>query len=101
MLGGVANPELRNPATAGHHGDGAALGQEIRERHLPGLDHLVHKNRTGGEDALEVVPQLYNLPSDPGDFGGHALTDIFLDYERFLSSCGGNLIMSEFIEKSG
>jgi hypothetical protein len=47
MLGGVANPELRNPATAGHHGDGAALGQEIRERHFPGpaRERLVLTNK--------------------------------------------------------
>lgn len=50
------------------------------------LDYLVHKNRTGGEDTSEALPQLHKLPSDPGDFGGHALTNIFLDYERFLSS---------------
>lgn len=49
------------------------------------FEDLIHRNRTGGEDAPETLPQLHNLPPDPGDFGGHALTNIFLDYERFLS----------------
>lgn len=50
------------------------------------LDLLVHRNRRGGEDGSEALPQMYQLPPDPGDFGSHELTNTFLDYERFLGS---------------
>jgi len=50
------------------------------------LGRLVHRNRNAGEDGSEALPQLFQLPPDPGDFGSHELTNIFLDYERFLNS---------------
>jgi hypothetical protein len=48
------------------------------------LDNLSRRNRgEGGEDGAGPLPQLASLPPDPGDFGGHKLVNIFLEYRRF------------------
>lgn len=45
-------------------------------------------SKDAGEDGRTQLPALHTLPPDPGDFGGHALTNIFLDYPRFLQFYG-------------
>ncbi|MCL4797860.1 MAG: hypothetical protein KJZ84_25070 [Bryobacteraceae bacterium] len=46
------------------------------------------KGKNAGEDGQDRLPTLHALPPDPGDFGGHSLTNIFLDYPRFLDLHG-------------
>lgn len=45
---------------------------------------LRDRRKDAGEDENEPLPILYPPPSDPGDFGGHELTGLFVDYPRFL-----------------